>query len=113
MKAAERRFEIADELTGIGVHDVAIHYQVAPDVNVTHTSAAEVLLQLRETRICLSLDPRLTVTLLRGSESPIAGWASPGYHRKSPATTIRATIRAPLPLSLGCRIQIEPAGQIR
>ncbi len=41
-------------------------------------------------RATLTLDARLTVSCVRGSEDPIAGWASSGYHRREPAWTVSA-----------------------
>ena len=38
--------------------------------------------------VTLTMDPRLSVAVLRGSEDPIAGWVSRAYHDKVPGTTL-------------------------
>jgi hypothetical protein len=40
--------------------------------------------------VTLEVDPQLAVDTLRGSEDPIGGWVSRGYHRKVPSTTLIA-----------------------
>jgi hypothetical protein len=39
-------------------------------------------------RVLLEMDARLSVTLARGCEEPIAGWVSRRYHEKTPAVTL-------------------------
>ena len=40
----------------------------------------------------LDLDSQLTATMREGSETPIGGWVSRGYHRKAAAVTIEASM---------------------
>jgi Heparinase II/III-like protein/Heparinase II/III N-terminus len=108
MDAALRRFEVVDELLGSGPHDIELPFHLAADVTADVADDTGLLLRSASGAARLSLDPRLAIRVMHGSESPIAGWVSPGYHRKLPATTIRATLRGTLPLTLRTVIQIEP-----
>jgi hypothetical protein len=109
MDAAARSFEIADELLGDGEHDLELPFHLAPDV-VADRDGHLIHLRTSGCTVRLIIDPCLAARLERGSESPIDGWFSAGYHRKVPSTTIRATARVALPVTMRTRIQIDPAG---
>ena len=60
-------------------------------------------------RVRIELDHKLSVTALAGSEDPIAGWVSRGYHRKAKSTTLIGRCAIEGRTSLVCRIAIgEP-----
>jgi hypothetical protein len=108
MDAAARAFEIVDTLDGDGEHDIELPFHLAPDAAANETNGV-ITVRLPGCTVRLIVDPRLSAGLARGAEAPIDGWFSPGYHRRTPATTVRARVRSALPLSLRTRIEIEPA----
>ena len=54
----------------------------------------------------LEVDLRLAVDTLTGSEDPIGGWVSRGYHRKVPTTTLIARGRCDGDSSFVSRVNI-------
>jgi hypothetical protein len=60
--------------------------------------------------VVLDMDTRLTVDTLTGSESPIAGWVSRGYHVKAPSTTLVGRAECIANTALVCRLEVLPAG---
>jgi hypothetical protein len=84
----DRLLMIRDELIAAGRHEVALHFHVADGCDVRPLGAHEFAIVLARTTVELSIDPRLTVRVLRGSEEPIAGWRSRRYHERVPCTTL-------------------------
>jgi hypothetical protein len=56
--------------------------------------------------VTLEIDPQLAVDVLKGSEDPIRGWVSRGYHRKVSATTLIAQGHCQGDRSFVCRLAI-------
>jgi hypothetical protein len=63
--------------------------------------------------VTLTLDPRLAATERRGSEDPIGGWVSRGYHDKTPATTVIARAAWSGSTTFVCRVEVGPPGAAR
>ena len=55
----------------------------------------------------LTLDDALDVEVLRGSQCPIGGWVSRGYHRRAPATTLVGRTRSRGPRTLVCSLALH------
>lgn len=90
LDAAARTLVIRDEIVAQGEHEVALHFQLGEDCVASADGAAARMLCPKGVRVGLRLDPRLTMEERRGSEHPISGWVSRGYHRKAPATMLVA-----------------------
>ena len=60
--------------------------------------------------VVLNMDSRLAVEALSGSEAPIAGWVSRGYHVKAPATTLVGRAECIANTAFVCRLEVLPAG---
>ena len=58
-------------------------------------------------RVVLEVDPCMGVQILTGSEEPIGGWVSRGYHRKVPSTMLVARGRCRGSASFVCRVEIH------
>jgi len=81
---------VFDEIQGDGEHDVRIFFHVAEDCTVDTDGASTVRIGVGSSVVILDVDPALSVAVMSGSEAPISGWVSRGYHRKLPSTTIIA-----------------------
>ncbi|MDH5181183.1 MAG: heparinase II/III family protein [Gammaproteobacteria bacterium] len=90
LDAVQGKLQILDELTANAKHRVALHFHFAPDCSVTPTGDNMYQIQFADKSLVLELDTRFSVTEFRGSDAPIAGWFSPGYHQKRPSTTLAA-----------------------
>ena len=90
MDAESGVIDVIDEIESDGAHDIRIFFHAAEDCAVAMEGASTIRIGVGTSVVLLDVDPALTVTLLSGSEAPISGWVSRGYHRKSPSTTIVA-----------------------
>jgi len=81
---------VIDEIHSDGEHDVRVFFHAAEDCTVAMSGVSTVRIGTGSSVVTLDIDPALTATLTSGSESPISGWVSRGYHRKVPSTTIIA-----------------------
>jgi len=81
---------IGDDIIAQGAHQVAVYFQLAEDAVVSTERPNLYRIDLSGGTLVLEVDVQLTVEILRGSENPIGGWISRGYHRKTPSTTLIA-----------------------
>jgi hypothetical protein len=87
----ERRvLTVHDELVARGAHRIAVSFHLAEHCEVASAGGGDHRISAGTGELTLSLDARLTGQVLRGATSPIAGWISRGYHRRTPAPSIRA-----------------------
>lgn len=82
---------ILDEIFAAERHTVSIFFHLSEHCSASKSAANLIAITLPEGRLELEMDPRLTLEILRGSEKPMGGWVSRGYHRKEPSMTIIAT----------------------
>jgi hypothetical protein len=94
LDATARRLIVRDEVLAGGEHEVALWFHLGPECAARLGAGGRVEITLGEHALTLTVDSRLRVDALVASESPIGGWFSPGYHRRRPATTLRARGRA-------------------
>jgi hypothetical protein len=88
------RVSITDRLVAGSDHLVKVCFHLGPQCVVNEVLPGGILVEVNKRfEFLLSLDPRLDVEMQRGSTQPIAGWHSPGYHRKAPVTTVTGTMR--------------------
>ncbi len=73
---------VVDELTGPGRHTAAVCLHLAEP---WEQERERHVFRSGSSRVEIRMDERLRVDVLRGSDGPIAGWVSRGYHRKAPA----------------------------
>ncbi len=98
---------LTDEFQARATHEVQFHFHAAEGVEVTAVEPHRLRLAFAAGAAVLELDPRITTTVFRGSEDPIAGWVSRGYHRKRPATTVVGTAATRGNDRFVCRIRWE------
>lgn len=97
---------IGDDIIADGAHEVRLHWHLAEHCRVTRVDGSRWLVDFGRGRLGIELDPRLSVSVVRGCESPILGWTSRGYHRKRPSPTVVARCRCDGAVSLQTRITL-------
>ena len=99
---------VTDEIHAQGEHDVSIAFHVAETAEVVPAGGRSFEIRVEGGVARLTLDDALRVEVLSGSLDPIGGWVSRGYHRRSPSTTVVGRVRGKGPLTLVCRVALEP-----
>jgi hypothetical protein len=96
LDGSSRTLTIRDEIVAQGLHNLAIYFHVAEDCAVARADSHGCEIAAQGGRVTLEVDPRLSLETLRGSDAPIGGWVSRGYHRKAAGTTLvgRGTCQA-------------------
>jgi hypothetical protein len=107
---APARVTIRDEIGSTGTHIVELMFHSAPDVSVERVGN-RIALTVPEGVVRLEIDPACSVSLHRAQEHPIAGWVSPRYHVRVPATTIAARCEISGPAVLVSALQIDAAAE--
>jgi len=85
-----RRLVVRDIFTAERQHDVALHFHLAEDCRVAGVGPGYYLIDAGPGMVKMYFDERMTVQILLGSDDPIGGWVSRGYHHKSSSTTFVA-----------------------
>jgi hypothetical protein len=109
LDARLRVLTVEDQIAAQGEHEIAILFHFAEDCAVTRGSGGRVEAATGAVAVVLETDPALDLALLRGTRSPMAGWVSRGYHRKSPSTTVVARARSRGAAAFTCRFLIGDA----
>ena len=85
---------IVDHLTASAAHTVKVYFHLGPACSVSEMRGNAIYVHTDNApSFILTLDAALEVGTLRGSDEPIGGWYSPGYHCKLPVTTIVGSLR--------------------
>lgn len=106
---ATRTIAIVDELDMNGAHHADLHFHFAPRCQLVDQAGNAIVVETGRGRATLTLDARLSVSCVRGSENPIAGWTSSGYHRREPAWTVTAGTTLTGNTRLVTTLALEPA----
>ncbi|MEW6706238.1 MAG: alginate lyase family protein [Pseudomonadota bacterium] len=93
--------EVLDEVQGSGSHGVALHWQVAPGVQVLRSAGGGFRLLGRRCEVLMEPPAGWKAELIEAREGVPQGWVSSAYERKQPARVLRvahAAARPPLKL---------------
>ncbi|MGE4092152.1 MAG: alginate lyase family protein [Candidatus Binatia bacterium] len=82
---------IRDEIVAGSRHAVSLVFHLAESCRISSVDGRRFVITTGQDTLLLTVDPRLSVNVLAGSEEPIAGWVSHGYHRKVPTITLIAS----------------------
>ncbi len=105
----ERRIvTITDEIDAKGQHDLALYFHLAEQCSLTPIGDNRFRVDAGRGIVEMELDPRLDASTIVGSEDPIGGWVSRGYHRKVASTTMAARCVSDGPTALITRITVAP-----
>jgi hypothetical protein len=99
---------IRDEIDARGSHAIAVYFHLSEFCKVLSTQNNRCDIEVGGGRVALEMDTSLVLQSLTGSEAPIAGWVSRGYHHKTPATTIIGRTTSHGKITLVCRIKVAP-----
>lgn len=91
LDGAASRVVIRDRLAGAGSHHAALHLHFAETCTVERSERGGFSAVFPGGFADIDMDDRMSVEAVVGSEDPILGWVSRGYHRKEPSPTLRAT----------------------
>jgi len=105
-----RQVRILDEILARRRHEIALYFHVAEDCRVTEVGRNRYEIDTGRGSVTMELDRRLMVRPVCGSEEPIGGWVSRGYHRKRAGTTLIGRCQSDGAMSLECRIEIGRPG---
>lgn len=86
----DRSVCIRDELVTEGLHRVAVYFHLSEHCIVLRAEANHCEISVRDHRVTLLVDPRLSLEVAHGRSDPIGGWISRGYHHKIPIHTLIA-----------------------
>ena len=101
-----RALTIQDDLDARGRHDVALHFHFSEQCAVRRVDTQRVEVDTGAGHVTIELDPRLQLSLLHGSEQPMGGWVSRGYHCKRAAATLVGSCESRGATSLVTRVEI-------
>jgi hypothetical protein len=105
---ADFRCNVVDRLIARADHTAKVRFHLGPACTVGERRGNTVAVDVRNgLSFKLTLDARLEIELLRGSEEPMGGWYSPAYHRKLPVTTIVGSLRISGDTTLQHRIDVH------
>jgi hypothetical protein len=108
LNSVDRLVTVRDFLKSEGAHKVAILFHLSEHC-YPRQIGNRIEISVRGNMIYLESDPSLIVSLLQGSENPIGGWISRGYHRKTATTMIECRGKTMGETELISRIRIvEP-----
>lgn len=86
----QRSLEISDQLEAAGSHKVAIYFHLSEFCKVKSIENNLCTIEYPAGEITLEVDEALTLESVTGSEQPVMGWLSRGYHQKTAVTTLIA-----------------------
>ncbi|MCX5671539.1 MAG: alginate lyase family protein [Planctomycetota bacterium] len=105
----KRELTVADDILTRGSHDVEVCFHLAENCRVRQAVPNRCEIDVGPGGVTIELDPRLSVRTRCGSEDPVGGWVSRGYHRKTPSTTLVGRCTVVGNTSLVTRITIDRA----
>jgi len=83
-----RDLVIRDDIRARRKHDIEVFFHLAEHCTVNKVMQNCYLVEVGPGKLYIELDPRLHVESFNGSEDPICGWVSRGYHQKQAGTTL-------------------------
>ena len=111
LNGPNRRLTILDKIIARGRHKVDLYFHLAENCRVFASGPNCYEVDVGPGKVIIQLDPRLSVETLTGSENPIGGWVSRGYHRKKASTTLIGRCQSEGETDLVCQINISENGK--
>jgi len=84
----KRCLVVRDRLLAAAQHEADVFFHAAESCRVLRVNRSRFRIDTSCGFVVLELDSRLAVRVVEGSEDPIGGWVSRGYHRKLPSVTL-------------------------
>ncbi len=102
----ERKLIVRDDIVAREQHKIEVRFHLAEQCVVRPVGENRFLIDVGIGSIAVEMDSRLKVEQYKGSEDPICGWVSRGYHQKEPGTALVGRCVCEGTTSLVCRIDI-------
>ena len=99
-----RTLLVQDDIIAHGKHEIEIFFHLAEHCIVKPAGENRFAVDVGPGTVEIELDPCLSVEALNGSEAPIFGWISRGYHQKQASTTLVGRCTATSETRLVCKI---------
>lgn len=100
---------IRDDIFAKKKHKIELFFHLAEHCRVKPLSKNRYLVNVGPGTLMIDMDPCLEVEEFNGSDNPICGWVSRGYHQKRASTTLVGRCTGQGNTCLVCRIEIgEP-----
>ena len=94
LRADARELIVEDLIESADGHDAEICFHFAPEWHLDAPDGRSgVRLRDGERTLTVTVEASLRIVVLRGSEAPVLGWRSLGYHRLEPCVTMAASGR--------------------
>lgn len=107
LDAGSQILTIYDDIVAKGTHEIAVYFHLAEKADMSTEQPNRYRIAVAGGTVVLEVDAHLAVEVLRGSEEPIGGWVSRGYHRKVRSTTLIARGHCHGNSSFVSRVDIE------
>jgi hypothetical protein len=88
LNGRQRTVTVRDDLQARGRHEVSVYLHLAEHCRVSQVGPSRFMVDVGPGCVTIQFDTRLSVQALTGSEDPIGGWVSRGYHQKTASTTL-------------------------
>ena len=111
LDGGDRNLIVRDDIIAGAKHEIEIFFHFAEHCLVNPTDENRYLVDVGLGTVTIEFDRSLLVESFNGSENPICGWVSRGYHRKEPGTTLVGRCTCEGNTSLVCRFEIGKSKQ--
>jgi hypothetical protein len=101
-----RMLTVRDDIIAFLKHEIKIFFHIAEQCKVSQASVNHYLIDVGPGVVIIELDHRLKVEEFKGSDDPICGWVSRGYHQKTASTTLVGRCISEGNTTLICKIKI-------
>jgi hypothetical protein len=102
----ERRLIVRDDIFAQDKHEIIVMFHLAEHCVVNPKGENRYLVNVGSLTIMIELDPCLQIELFNGSNDPICGWVSRGYHIKQACTTFIGRCSCEGNISLVCKFNM-------
>ena len=106
MQIDQRTFTVRDSLTMAAEHRIALSFHVSEQATVKRLDRHGFQIATPRGSVQLWLDPRSEPSVIEASDEPPGGWVSRGYHRRSPSSSIVASLTSARSIELESRLVI-------
>ncbi len=107
LDGASGELVVTDELQAATNHAAEISFHFSERCHIERIVENSVNITAPFGRVLLAMDARLQIQTYCGSENPIAGWMSRGYHRKVPCPTVVGRLQWTGNTTLVTRISLQ------
>ncbi len=113
LDGAQRSLVVRDDIIARDRHEIEVFFHLAEHCTATPADENRFLIDAGVGTVTLEMDSRLAAQVFQGSEDPIGGWVSRGYHRKEVGTTLVGRGTCEGKAFFICRIDIGVPKQAR